>query len=664
MADLSLLLEDATAEAKKRGHGSVTPAHLAIVLSSRYPDREEWTDTIAVAERNLQALPVTYDAPVLEAVLDSYQSALKSGDVDALITLVKQALQPSGEGADLSGPVENSIDVPSVHVGWVTKVLPDDGVMGRESVVAGILDALDRRERTSVLLVGPEGCGRTAMAAALASAVEDRGLTVIRLDSAATPPDKRMAALTEMLRLARDQGILFIDDLEIALGLGYPTGADSGFLMQLRPAIEASGTRIVAVLANAYLDRMNGTDRELVEELARVDLPVLPADILRKVVSERAGGIATFHGVQIPDSLLESSLVEAESGEIGTHPALAIRRLDIAAARRARQEPGGVVAIEDLPMPIRLPRGVDRERLAAALRAKVVGQDKAIDAVVARLSITVAEFDLNPHRPDGVFLFAGPTGVGKTALALAIAGELFGSLESVVRLDMSELHDRHTVAKLVGSPPGYVGHDSPEGWLTTQIRRNPRCLLLLDEVEKAHPLVWNTFLQVFDAGRLTDLRGETADFREVVIVMTTNLGSDVFDDQGSLGFVNSDTSVDSDITAVSQVLRRTMPPELLNRLDEILVFSPLTPEVIRDIAEQRMREARERVLARGYDITISAELIALIQRCGFSKQYGARELLRTIERMVLAPLAGLPAGSYKPVIEGDVLSWQASPPNP
>jgi len=225
---------------------------------------------------------------------------------------------------------------------------------------------------------------------------------------------------------------------------------------------------------------------------------------------------------------------------------------------------------------------------------------------------------------------------------------------------MSELHSEHTTANLVGSPPGYVGHDNPEGWLTTRIRQNSRCVLLLDEIEKADPQVWNTFLQVFDAGRLTDMRGATADFREVVIVMTTNLGAEVFSSTGSVGFVDNPTSAVADISAVREVLRRTMRPELLNRIDEILVFSPLTPAAAASIARMRADAALELLGSRGYTIEATPELYAVIERVGFSKEYGAREVLRAVERLILQPLAALPAGAYRPIVEGDSVRWGAA----
>jgi len=669
VADESLLLDDATAEAKRRGHRIVVPAHLAIVFATRHAEAvTTWTDVLTEADRTLSLLPVTYDTPTMDMPTSALAPVLKAGDLAVAASAIADAVRANApvELPDVPGDFTPSMAIPDAHAQWAAAVTPRSDVLGRADVLDQMLDALERKEPVPVLLVGDEGAGRTAMAGALAASLEKRGMSVVRIDNAAAASDKQLAALTEMLRLASDTSVLFIDDIEIPLGLGYPSGVNGPYLAALRPAMERGALWLVAVVATPYFARLQGTDRELVEEFAVVQLPALDAATLREVVAQQSTGIADYHRVVIPPEVIDAALAPAQDGEVGAHPALALRRLDIAATRAARRsreveasEPAAV-SIDDLPLTKPVERRVDPVALAAALNEQIIGQEAAVQAVSARLAITVAQLDLNPHRPDGVFLFAGPTGVGKTALAIAMAEGLFGSRDALVRIDMSELHSEHTAAKLVGSPPGYVGHDNPEGWLTTRIRQNPRCVLLLDEIEKADPQVWNTFLQVFDAGRLTDMRGATADFREVVIVMTTNLGAEVFSSTGSVGFVDNPTSAVADISAVREVLRRTMRPELLNRIDEILVFSPLTPAAAASIARMRADAALELLGSRGYAIEATPELYAVIERVGFSREYGAREVLRTVERLILQPLAALPAGAYRPVVEGDSVRWEAA----
>ncbi len=671
MADESLLLDDAAAEAKRRGHGVVLPAHVAIAFAARHADATaEWTDVLPAAEAILTASAVTYDSPRVDPSTRELLAVLKAGDLAAIAATLAEAVRPS---APESAPdqaeapiVTPSVAIPNAHAQWTSVVEPRADVLGRRDALDQMLDALERKQPMPVLLVGDEGAGRTTMAAAIAQAMSQRGTPVVRIDNAGAASDKQLAALSEMLRLASGNSVLFIDDIEIPLGLGYPSGVNGPYLSALRPAMENPALRIVAVVASPYLARLQGTDRELFEEFAVVQLPTLDEATMRDVVSQESADIGAYHRVTIPPEVIAASLGPAQDGDVGAHPSLALRRLDIAAtraARRAREADWArdvheTVTIDDLPLTKPVQRRVDPAAMAKALNEQIVGQEAAVQAVSARLAITVAQLDLNPHRPDGVFLFAGPTGVGKTALAIAMADALFGSPDALVRIDMSELHDDFTTSKLVGSPPGYVGHDNPEGWLTTKIRQTPRCVLLLDEIEKADPQVWNTFLQVFDAGRLTDMRGTTADFREVVVVMTTNLGAEVFSSTGSVGFVENATSAVADISSVREVLRRTMRPELLNRIDEILVFSPLTAEAVAAITRIRTDAALQTLRSRGYAVEAPPELYAVIERVGFSKEYGAREVLRTVERLVLQPLAALAVGSYRPVVEGDAVRWE------
>jgi len=660
---LHLVLDDARAEAKRRGHGQVLVGHIAVVLPSRYPDAlgDEWSEVLARAERQLQSAPVSFEPPDSSEVESLLGDVLRSGNSTMLVERVR-GLVMAGEAATLEAPTEAGVGVviPQVYQRWITFVDADESLIGREFVVQSLVDSLHRRDRTPILLVGHEGSGRTAIAGGLAAALVDQGLRVVRYDSASSPSEQRVPALTEMLRLAQDQGVLFIDDYEVALGLGFPAGADSQMLLQMRPMFERGGTRVITVIAAQYLTRLQGTDREMVAEFARVDLPELTAEQLLQVVTRQAQEIETFHSVKIPTEVVAAALAPPEGDDLGTHPALAIRRLDIAASRVARLGGERLVSVRELPLEVKKVRRIDPLALGQALRQDIVGQDAAIDRVTARLAITVAEIDLSPHRPDGVFLFAGPTGVGKTALAMAMARELFGSDNSLLRIDMSELHGDHTVSRLVGAPPGYIGHDNSEGWLTTLVRRTPRCLLLLDEIEKADPRVWNTFLQVFDAGRLTDQRGLVADFRDVVIVMTTNLGAEVFTPDGVVGFVEVPDTAGADVAAVRRVLQQTMKPELLNRIDEVLIFSPLSPESVRLIAAKQIAAATERLQGQGYRIVVTPEVFALVERLGFSPTYGARELLRTIERLVLQPLAAMPAGAYAGTVDGDLVTWVPS----
>ena len=280
-------------------------------------------------------------------------------------------------------------------------------------------------------------------------------------------------------------------------------------------------------------------------------------------------------------------------------------------------------------------------RLEAELHERVIGQDDAVTAIaraVRRSRTGMAD----PSRPVGSFLFLGPTGVGKTELAKALAESLFDDEDAMVRFDMSEFGERHTVSRLVGAPPGYVGYDEG-GQLTERVRRRPYSVILLDEIEKAHPDIFNLLLQVLDDGRLTDGQGRTVDFRNTVIVMTSNLGSEHMSSNAPLGFVSGDAeSTQRDIKQkVMGRLREFMRPEFLNRIDDTLLFNPLTREQLRDIVGMQLKASEQRLAAQ--DITLEVDQAARdwIAEAGYEPAYGARPLRRVIQRKLDDQVADL-----------------------
>jgi ATP-dependent Clp protease ATP-binding subunit ClpC len=283
------------------------------------------------------------------------------------------------------------------------------------------------------------------------------------------------------------------------------------------------------------------------------------------------------------------------------------------------------------------------------LHERVVGQDEAVSAVsdaVLRSRAGLASAD----RPIGSFLFLGPTGVGKTELARALAEALFGSEERMVRLDMSEYQERHAVSRLVGAPPGYVGHEEA-GQLTETVRRHPYSLLLLDEVEKAHPDVFNMLLQVLDDGRLTDAQGRTVDFTNTVIVMTSNLGSEAITGRGStLGFgtAGADREEEARRERVLRPLREHFRPEFLNRIDEIVIFRQLSDAQLRRITDLMLDETRRRLRARDVDIDVTDAAVEWLVERGFQPEYGARPLRRTIQRELDNRLSRMVLGGELP----------------
>ena len=323
----------------------------------------------------------------------------------------------------------------------------------------------------------------------------------------------------------------------------------------------------------------------------------------------------------------------------------------------SRHNPGGPSdSIEGVAATV---QPFDPDSARQQLLEAVVGQDHAADLLVKRLTLTVADLDLRPERPDGVFLFAGPTGVGKTELAKALASVLYPGGAGLIRLDMSEYQDgAMSVAKLIGSGPGFVGHDDPASWLTSRVIKNPNSLILLDEIEKAHPAVWTVFLQVFDDGRLTDGRGNSADFSNTVIVMTSNIGARQFESR-PLGFGSSANMRSSPQAGVVAEIRKVMPPELFNRIDETVVFRALEPDDIRLVAARHIADALVRLDERGYKLALSDDVVEFVAVQGFDPDLGARHLLRNVERLLLAEAASKGPGEYAISVDHDAgsLVW-------
>ncbi|MGC8487655.1 MAG: ATP-dependent Clp protease ATP-binding subunit [Clostridia bacterium] len=323
-----------------------------------------------------------------------------------------------------------------------------------------------------------------------------------------------------------------------------------------------------------------------------------------------------------------------------------------------------LVTPEDIAHIVSSWTGIPVERLAGEesdrllnlekeLHERVVGQEEAVAALAQAIRRARAGLK-NPHRPIGSFLFLGPTGVGKSELAKALAVSLFGDEDAMVTIDMSEYMERHAVSRLVGAPPGYVGYEEG-GQLTEAVRRHPYSVVLLDEVEKAHPEVFNILLQVLEEGRLTEAKGRTVDFRNTVIIMTSNVGAETIKKSGAIGFGRDTQTVryEDMKDRLMEEVKRTFRPEFINRVDEIIVFHSLQPEHLKSIVTLMMQEVRDRVEESGYHIEVSDDAKALVVSEGYDPTFGARPLRRAIQRYVENPLASeLLAGKFH---EGDTI---------
>jgi len=680
---LALLLDHARATRKRLGHESTQTAHLAAALLKREPTLI--SDVHPAADRAvkeaLQQLPKDGTAGDSAEILDLLTRASQAADtrkflLDELAPLYGAAAPPADDAAATTvtppparstAPSATSSEwrVPGSLSPFVEEVQPAD-IVGRDAVVGELLALLSRKTPATPLIVGRSGVGRTAVLRALASRLREddyagrlRDRRLLRIVPEAVVAARRSVTMREILKSIgtslKDDAIVCFDDIH-RLGALTALDADRDMLGVIGAFVSSRAAPAVITIDSAYRSKLAITDKRFSKETIEVELDELAADHLTQIGRARANELQDYHEVKIPETALEMALTEVRPDAPRSHPAVLIERLDDACARAAARN-SSTVEEHDFAWlrESTATRHVDVPTLERALKGSVKGQDDAIATVAARVALTRAKFDLHPERPDGVFLFVGPTGVGKTALAIALATALFDNADALVRLDMSEYAHDWAVSRLVGPQPGYVGYTEPEGWLTTRIREKPHSVLLLDEIEKAHPTVWNTFLQVFDAGRLTDSQGAVAHFSDVIVIMTSNAGSEAFSHY-TVGFGPEDART-APAERVNERIRELLPPELFNRIDETVVFLPLSLETIRAIAESLIDRALSPLIAAGYDVKIDDEARELIVQEGYDEAFGARHLHRNVERTLLQTLVALPPGRYRASVAKGSVAW-------
>jgi ATP-dependent Clp protease ATP-binding subunit ClpC len=552
-------------------------------------------------------------------------------------------------------------------------------VVGREREVEQALDVLAKRHANNPVLTGPTGVGKTSVAHGIAAELGKINKRLIEVNvsellagtGARGSLAERLAEIRDEVKDADGAVVLFIDELHELLDAGDEAVAE------LKMALSSGQLPIVGATSSASFRHIVEADPALARRFSEVAIEEpneIDAFLLLRQVAD---ALAKHHRVRITDEAIAVAVAWSIRYLPGRAlPAKAVSLLDLAGARRRRRAASdrrprieeqhiAEVVAELAEVPIERLTQTDHDRmldLEKLLSERVIGHDDACRRIAMVLRRNAA--GLRGARPVGTFLLLGPTGVGKTETAKAVAEILFGAPDAMTRLDMSEYAEAHAVARLIGAPPGYIGHDAG-GLLTEAVRQRPYQVILLDEIEKAHRDVLQVFLQVFDEGRLTDGRGRTIDLTNTVIVITSNLGASELSSARSerrVGFGNRDQGKDAGALrdVAIQAARATLPPELYNRIDEVLFFRHLEKADVRTIARRLLAGLAASLGRRGVRLDVSDEAIdALLESGGFDAELGARPMRRAITRLVEAPLADmilrgeLPEGSMAMVSAND-----------
>ncbi len=621
--DARYVLEEAKKEARRMGDEKVGTDHLLLGMIL-VPN--------SMTYRLLSRQGVTPDK-VYEAIREVRTSGKTAEDenVDVLFKFTEDLTRMAKDG----------------------KLLP---VIGREKEISRTIQILGRKFKNNPVLIGDPGVGKTAIVEGLAQKIVKgdipnflKNKKILKLDMGRIIAgtkfrgefEERMKKLIDALRKNTGQYILFIDELHTVVGAGAAEGAvDAANL--LKPELARGEMQVIgATTVNEY--------RKYVEKdkaLARRFQPILvdepsvedTIEILRGIKKE----FEKHHEVTISDdALIAAARLSARYITDRFLPDKAIDLIDEAASAIRLQNSEKVVDENEIAKVIELWTGIpvsrmlesEREKLMnleQLLHKRIIDQDDAVRVVAQTIRKARAGLK-DPKRPNGVFLFLGPTGVGKTELAKALAEVLFGSENALIRIDMSEYTEKHTVSRLIGAPPGYVGYEEG-GQLTEQVRRKPYSVVLLDEIEKAHQEVFNLLLQVFDDGRLTDGKGNTIDFKNTIIIMTSNIASEhILDalEEGNIDLTN----------LIEDEMRKYFKPEFINRIDAAIIFKPLTIEHMKQIVELQLEKISQRIKEQKRQIEFTDQAKEYLAKRGYIPALGARPLKRVIESEIEAILA-------------------------
>lgn len=541
-----------------------------------------------------------------------------------------------------------------------------DPLVGREDEIQRVIQILGRRRKNNPMLVGNPGVGKSAIVEGIAIRIATgdvppvlNGKRLISLDLGSIVAgtkyrgdfEKRLKSIITEVAQSPDV-ILFIDEFHTIVGAGGASGSLDAANM-LKPALARGDIQCIGATTMDEFRKSVEKDGALDRRFQKIIVEHTDIPHTISILDRLKTNYEKHHNVTYTDEAIEAC-VRMSDRYITDRclPDKAIDAMDEAGSMVRLKNPQKTahVTADDVAGIISMMTGIPAGKIAESeggklarmkrkIQDRIIGQDEAVDKVVRAIQRNRAGIK-DPGKPIGTFIFFGPTGVGKTQLAKSIAEYIFDSEENMIRLDMSEYMEKFNVSRLIGAPPGYVGFEEG-GQLSERVRRKPYCVVLLDEIEKAHPDVFNLLLQVMDEGRLTDSNGRTVSFRNTIVIMTSNVGSRELDEYGrGVGFNTAGKNVEMNRRNVlEKAVKKVFPPEFINRVDEQVFFNPLTKDDISRIIDIELKGLKSRVKEAGFELNVTAGAKRLVADLGYDPNYGARPLKRAIQRHIEDPVS-------------------------
>ena len=541
-----------------------------------------------------------------------------------------------------------------------------DPLVGRDDEIQRVIQILGRRRKNNPMLVGDPGVGKSAIVEGIAIKIANddippalAGKRLISLDLGSIVAGTKYRGdfekrLKNIIKEVADNPdvILFIDEFHTIVGAGGASGSLDAANM-LKPALARGDIQCIGATTMDEFRKIVEKDGALDRRFQKITVEHTDIAHTISILSRLKTNYEKHHNVIYTDEAIDACVRMSERYITDRClPDKAIDAMDEAGSMVRLKNPKktGRVSAEDVASVISKMTGIPSGKVAESeggkllkmkqkLQSRIIGQDEAIDKVVRAIRRNRAGIK-DPGKPIGSFIFFGPTGVGKTQLAKSLAEYLFDSEDNMIRLDMSEYMEKFNVSRLIGAPPGYVGFEEG-GQLSERVRRKPYCVVLLDEIEKAHPDVFNLLLQVMDEGRLTDSNGRTVSFRNTIVIMTSNVGSRELDEYGSgVGFTTAGKDIGSNRKNVlEKAVRKAFPPEFINRVDEQVFFNSLTREDIEKIIDIEIKGLKSRVVEAGFELNVTPSAKKFVADSGYDPKFGARPLKRAVQKYIEDPVS-------------------------